>query len=252
MADEQPRSGALKVSGTRQTGRIVKRLVSKLDYRIPELGEPNPDASETYFYDADWQPSSGKMGDLILNYSWKKPGRFDTELRASTIDAPLSHNKDYLVKWDHYLTSSDSTATAPESWDTLKKISEIEGNSEYDNFFIRTNVNASGSETIIKSRTKSSNTYQKPTVEVLETIYWTEEEKAINISKSVGLLVDPSNSYGRSTEDGNMWLVTSCPITRDGGYWVCRRTYKFNDSTFINSGGEPQKGWDLEMYGFTE
>lgn len=255
MPDEQPRSKSYKISGTRSTGMIVKRLASNpqtlpLDFKseIPELGAPHPySPNDLYFYDADWQPRDGKWGDLVLNYSWKRNGVFENELRSSVIESPLNTRSDYLLKWDHNLLTTGTDTAVPAFWATVTSLEEFASANTGGEYSVKTNVNAT-TDKIVMARTKIRNTYKKPTVSVLETVYFDTQGKADNLSLSVGLLVEPSNLFSRPVGDGNRWLVTSAPVTREGGYWVVKRTYQYNDEQLTLETGVKQIGWDFELY----
>jgi len=226
-----------------------KTLPTAFQSAIPKLGDPHPHSpDELYFYDADWNPRDGKWGDLVLNYSWKKSGAFENELRSSVIEAPLNTKLEYLLKWDHTLLTSGTDLTVPAFWDTIKSLEEFAENNTDNIYSVKTNVNAS-TGSIVQARIKTKNTYKKPTITVLETAYFDTQGKADNISLSVGLLVEPANTFGRDSGDtNNRWLVTSAPITREGGYWVVRRTYQYNDEIITLENGVQLPGWDIDLY----
>jgi len=119
MPDEQPRSRSIKVSGERKSGTIVKKVQQLLGFKnfIPtELGEPHPTEDGLYFFDADFQPTTGGWGDLMINYSWKKHAQKRTELRSSVIEAPLNSLDDYKLNWDHNLLTSGEYTAVPSWW----------------------------------------------------------------------------------------------------------------------------------------
>jgi hypothetical protein len=255
MANEQPQSKSYKISGKRLTGSIIKRfnnnptgLPTAFESAIPALGSPHPySPDKLYFFDADWQPRVGEYGDLILNYSWKSSGQTDSELRTSVIEAPLSTRADYLLQWDHNLYTSNDTPILPSWWDSTKSLEEFTANNVDNIYSVKTNVNA-GVGILAMGRTKAKNTYKKPSTVVLESIWWDDEQFANSYSLAIGLLAEPLNTYDRPSGDGNRWLVTSAPISRDGGYWVVRTTYEYNDDVVTDGLGVQKIGWDVDLY----
>jgi len=249
MADEQPRSGSIKVSGDRKTGAIIKRVnqIDGFKNFIPtKLGTPHGTEDGLYFFDADFQPTSGGYGDLSINYSWKKHGEKQTELRSSVIEAPLNTLEDYELNWDHNLLTSGQDPTIPAWWDTIKTVKEFIEENQDGIYSITTNVNANAG-LMVSARSKPKNTYKKPTITVLETTYYNNQIEANESSDIVGWIRQPSNVYGKPT-DGFRWLVTSAPITRDGGYWVVKKTYQYSDEVITPDTGTIYYGWDIDIY----
>jgi len=253
-AEEQPSSKAVKVSGERQTGSIVKRLnydprnvPNGFDNELPDLGDEHPTREGLYFFDADWRPTAGGYGDLMLNYSWIQDGATKSELRASTIEAPLSSNPNYILAWDNNLTSYSPEDPVPTWWATVKTLDEFKAQNTDNKYSVKTNVNAASGEYVISGRVYNQNSYKKPTISVLETVYWSQESDAITETLTVGELEQPNNTFGRDEGVALRWLKTDAPITREGGYWVVKKQYQYNDSSdpFL----EDSKGWPFDIYG---
>lgn len=257
MPDEQPSSGMLKVSGKRLTGKIVillDRQTQSYADRIPELGTPysveaGRPVDGLYFFDADLRPGSGNLDELILNYKWYYSGAYDTELRTGLVDTPLIGHPNYLLRWDNYLVSTDTTKTdVPAWWADAKSIDDIKDEEDYKagTYKIVTTVNASQG-VVVDSRIKKKNTYKKPTVIVTEKVWFDREELAVNLSQGIGFLSAPANTYGRSTDD-DKWMITSSPVKRDGGYWLTTRTFEYNDDKQTLSDSGVVESWDTDIY----
>ena len=254
---EQPNSKAIRVSGERQTGQIIKRLnynpiesPNIFDSEVPDLGKPHPTREGLFFIDADWRPTAGHYGDLVLNYSWIKDGETKSELRASTFEAPLSSHVNYQLNWDHNLMSLSADDPEPSWWkggSAVKTFDEFKAQNTENKYFLKTNANAkSENEFIISARVYNQNSYKKPTFSVLETVYWSKLSDATKETFDVGELHPPGFTFGRNEDPATRWLVTDAPITREGGYWVVKKVYQYNDSKdpFLIDA----QGWPFDIY----
>lgn len=257
MATEEPGSGSLKVSGARQTGKLIIRLDRATESyadKIPELGaEYAADASlpvsDLYFYDADLRPGVAGLDELILNYKWYKGGTVDTELRTGLIDAPITEHKDYLLRWDNYLVSTNPEKTdVPEWWYEASSLDDIKDQEDYkDNTYVLVTTINANKGVVVDNRIKKKNTYKKPTTIVTERSWFDRQEPAIGLSLGVGKLIRPANLYGRDN-DSEKWMVTSSPVKRDGGYWLVTRTYEYNITKFTDSFDVEIESWDTDLY----
>ncbi len=257
MSDEQPRSKSIKVSGDRKSGVIVKRVNQADGFKnhIPgTLGEPHPTEDGLYFIDADYQPLEGGWGDLSINYSWKKNSSYDTELRTALKQAPLKANQNYRLKWD-YAIISESETTEPTWWDEAKSFEDIKDESDFGDFEFVKNASQAGTKTLIKDRIKSVDFWLKPTVQVLERWYFVLKVDAQNHALGIGQHEAPLDDFGVLLKEtggkpalGN-WLVTSAPVSRDGGYWVIRKTYELSEEIAEMNDGVDFSGWDDDIYG---
>lgn len=246
MPDEQPRSKSIKVSGERKSGVIVKRIkqVDGFKNSLPQtLGEPHPFESELFYFDADFQPTSGGWGDLMINYSWIQNGSFESELRAQVQDAPLERHANYILNWNYNLISTTGSSAVPAWWsaNNLKTIDEFKTADTENAYKIITNLNAQ-SGTLVAGRTKPTNTYKKPTYSILETIYWLTLAEAKAETAELGFISIPSDNFGLTEGD---FLLTSAPITRSGGYYAVRQLFEYNDGLDPLS---ELKGWDGDLY----
>lgn len=250
MADEQPRSKAIKVSGERKSGVIIKRIKQIDGFKnfMPEtLGEPHPTEDGLFYFDTDFQPLEGGWGDLRINYSWIQNGSYESELRAQVQDAPLEKHPDYVLNWNYNLVSQyelDDTSV-PSWWSakTLKTVDEFKDADVNGDYKIVTNLNASSTQ-LIAGRTKSTNTYKKPTYSVVETAYWLTLSDAKSETENLGKTAVPFDDYGLADGD---FLLTSAPITRSGGYYMVRKVFEYSD--LVSDQETPGlKGWDVELY----
>ena len=259
MPDEQPRSKATKVSGDRKSGVIVKKLTydpltspNSFDSEIPELGQQHPYIDDLYFFDADFQPMPGKFGDLILNYSYLSDDVVETELRTQVKDSPLESNKNYRLKWNNTI-SSDSETTIPDFWNDAENWDDIKDEEKIkDGTYKVTPIQGGQPLTnIIQERIKKVNSWKEPTYQVLEITYCKEQSAANQRAGSVGTNQEPVNTFGIEDSTLSDWLVTSAPITREGGYWVVRKTYEYKSpfNKYIRNDGEIGAGWDTDFYG---
>lgn len=256
--DQQPRSKATRISGERQDGQIIKRIAydpkeapTLFKDEIPELGDPHPYfPDDLYFIDADFRPTDGKYGDLVLNYSWKREGEFDIQLSSNLREEPLSNHPNYELRWDHYLVGGSEGATVPSWWtdveNPLKTIEDFKEKDTNNEYSVVTNINAS-SKNVISSRLKPKNTYMKPTTVIRERIWYASEDKAAGGSLAIGNTGTPLKFFGRG-EMSQFWLCTSAPITRDGGYWMVERTWEYSQELNNLSSGNQSTGWDLDIY----
>lgn len=251
MADEQPRSKSIKVSGDRKSGVIVKRIKDVDGYKnsIPTtLGEPHPTEAELFFFDADYQPLEGGWGDLMINYSWIQNGSFETELRAQVQDVQLEKHPDYILNWNYSLIGDSDLITnsdVPSWWSakTLKTIDEFKAANTDGTYKLVTNLNAQNG-VLISGRLKPTNTYKKPTYSILETIYWLTLAGAKRETDKLGKTATPADNFDLTEGD---FLLTSAPITRSGGYYMVRKTFEYSD--LVSDPELPDlKGWDVELY----
>lgn len=262
MTDEQPRSKSTRVSGNRKSGVIVKRIEydpkgspNSYESYIPDLGDVHPYIQDLFFFDADFQPTSGKYADLSLNYSWIENGAFESELRAQTQDVPLERHPDYRLRWNHNLISTDESKTSVPAWwldDTTLLttvdafIAKLEEEDEVGNYVLKTNVNAFSENTnVVSGRLKPNNTYKKPTIAVTETIYYNNLQGAKSEVSEIGKIAIPREKFGYTDGD---FLLTAAPITRSGGYWMVRKVYEYSDVVLWKSDGTTEVGWDIDLY----
>ena len=259
MPDEQPRSKSSKISGDRRTGKIVKRInynpvqdPNAYESLIPPLGTAHPYITDLYFYDADFQPVDGKYADVILNYSWKKNGAYDIEPRTQLKQVPLETHPNYRLKWNYALVSSSQTAE-PSWWNNAKSFSEIEGQSDYGDYSFIKDSSQKGDKNLIKDRIKKVNTYLYPTKQIVERWYYAEQEDAQKRIAAVGYNEEPIDDFGFKLRDGSTpglgeWLLMSAPVTREGGYWVVRKTYELSEDIVTLNNGNQFLGWDSDIY----
>ena len=247
MADEQPRSKSIKISGARKSGVIVKRIKQDTGFKnsIPStLGEPHPTEDGLYFFDADYQPTSGGWGDLLINYSWIQNGSFETELRANVQEVLLEKHELYTLHWNYSLITSSEDTSVPLFWrdgSRIKTLDEFKALDSEGIYSLVTNMNAKNG-LLVSGREKALNTYKKPTYSILETIYYINLADAKAESNKLGSITPPSDDFGLTA--GN-FLLTSAPITRSGGYYAVRKVYEYSDGW---SASTSTVGWDYELY----
>ena len=258
MTDEQPRSKSTRVSGNRKSGVIVKRIEydpkgspNSYESYIPDLGDVHPYIQDLFFFDADFQPTSGKYADLSLNYSWIENGSFESELRAQTQDVPLEKHPFYELRWTHNLITTKDDTSVPSWWNdasnALRTLNDfaavLELEDEVGNYVLKTNVNAfSENANVVSGRLKPNNTYKKPTIAVIETIYYNNLQGAKSEVSEIGKIAIPRENFGYTDGD---FLLTAAPITRSGGYWVVRKVYEYSD---VYDQETDTQGWDIDLY----
>lgn len=257
MANEQPRSKAIKISGDRRTGVIIKRYrynpvdsPNSFESAIPDLGESHPYVDGLYFFDADFQPMEGQYGDLILNYSWKKDKASSVEFRTQLKDVPLENHENYRLKWNNTI-SSETETTAPSWWSDAKSLDGIKNKSDFANYKITPLQGSQPATNIIQKRTKTTNSFKSPASQVLEISYFKDKKDADKKAMFIGDYLNPPDTFGLAVGTLN-WLVTSAPVTREGGYWVVRTTYEYNGDKYIDNDDDEKTGWDFDFYGGTQ
>ncbi|MCP4103866.1 MAG: hypothetical protein GY750_20975 [Lentisphaerae bacterium] len=253
-ASESPSSKSIKVSGDRQTGMIVKRMKFTSDdpnsweTEIPNLGDYHPYRDDLYFFDADIKPVSGGWADLVLNYSWRRSGVVESQLRNQTADFPLSTHPDYLLRWDHNLISRTSEGAEPIWWADAKHVFDIMNEADFNDYKLSQSLNMSADEVLVSGRIKPKNTWSRPKKSVIEKYYCASLSEAQEWSLTSGKLTNPVQDFGLGNAPYNIWFVSSAPITRDMGFWVVTVTYELNEDAFTDNSYDELTGWDTDIY----
>jgi len=255
-AVESPGSKAIKVSGDRQTGVIVKRVnynpenPNTWESQIPDLGDEHPYRDGLYFFDADIKPVSGGFADLILNYSWRRSGSVESQLRNETIDVPLNTHTEYLLRWDHYLIGKAGVTDIPTWWREASSIQEVLTEPDFNNYKLSTTLSLANGEVLLDSRVKPKNTYSRVKKSVIEKYYHSDLSKVQKPTELAGQRFFPQQTFGiGNRQRTDQWLVRSAPLTRDMGFWVVTMVFEYSHDKYnLDVSDENYFGWDADIY----